>query len=56
MLRKDIPDGNTSSTVFPYQPNLPPYSRPDSNYVADHIDDSKLRLKDIPHRMNCKKF
>ena len=25
MLRKDIPDGNTSLTVFPCQPNLPPF-------------------------------
>ena len=28
-LRNDIPDGNTPLTVFPCQPNLPPYSRPD---------------------------
>ena len=31
LLRKDIPDGNTPLTAFPWQPNLPPYSRPDSN-------------------------
>ena len=52
-----ILDGNTPLTIFHCQPNLPPFSRPDSVKLPTTLHDNRhLRLKGIPNRTNYKTF